>query len=104
MHVIKSTNQELLQSMIDDFDAYGRSIFPLIGRELTEEGWLKSTRGNAVTKTYAIPTEDATQGVFYIDHPDTLRGNWDDEYLDHLISLIPEGVEEDLEFLNLTTE
>jgi len=98
-NVLKSTSFETLKSMIDAFDDYGRSILPLIGRELTEEGWLKSTRGNAVTKTYGIPVEDATQGVFYITHPDTLRGNWDDEYVDHLLTLVPEGVEEDSEFI-----
>jgi len=51
---------------------------------------------------YAGP-EDSIQG-FYITHPESFRGRWNDECIDELIDLIPETATQDLEFIPTAKE
>jgi len=102
MKVILDT-EENLQSIITAFDSFAMNALAAMGREFTAEGYLKSIGGNSVTKTYDIVSEDSEHG-FYITHPESFRGRWRDEYIDGLISLIPDSAIIDFEFTRTITE
>lgn len=94
---------EHLNTLLAAYDALCTEILTGMGREFTEEGFLKSLRGDSVTKTYDVIHEDSVQG-FYITHPEAFRGRWNDECIDELIDLIPETATQDLEFTRTVEE
>lgn len=102
MKVILDTKANL-NALISAYNALCTEIMTGMGREFTEEGYLKSMRGNSVTKTYDVIHEDSIQGK-YITHPEAFRGRWNDECIEELISLIPASAVQDLEFTKTATE
>lgn len=92
-----------LNALISASNALCTEIMTGMGREFTEKGYLKSMRGNSVTKTYDVIHEDSIQG-FYITHPEAFRGRWNDECIDELIGLIPASAVQNLKFTRTITE
>lgn len=102
MIVIKDT-KENLELIIAAFDAFGVVVLTNAGREFDKFGHLISIGGDSVTKTYDVVHEDSKQGS-YITHPEAFRGRWDNNYIDGLISLIPDTAIINLEFISTPTE